>query len=189
MRAAAESSDGALLSAAGRGDGQAFTRLVERHKDALVGYLGRLTGDRERAEELAQETFVRLYEHRDRYEERGKLQGYLYRIATNLVRGEARSQARRRLLRLRFFDSNGHLEASQPASLLREELRQRVARAVIRLPLRYRVPIVLSQIEGWSYRDIGRALGCREGTVKSRVFRAKRLLEKELAPYWAGGGQ
>jgi RNA polymerase sigma-70 factor (ECF subfamily) len=74
-------------------------------------------------------------------------------------------------------------------SLLRRELHREVTAAVARLPLRYRVALVLHEIEGWTYLDIARELGCREGTVKSRVHRGRQQLKKRLEPYWNGNGE
>ena len=72
--------------------------------------------------------------------------------------------------------------------MLARELRERVAAAVVTLPLQFRVPLVLFEIEGWSYADIARQVGCREGTIKSRIHRGKRRLRAQLAPYWNHGG-
>lgn len=177
-------SDAELMAATRRGDRDAFARLVDRHKDALVGYLGRLTGCPERAQDLAQETFLRLYQRSERYEERGHLKALLYRIATNLVRSEQRRERRFRLLAPLL--GRPAAVADEGDGLLAREARSQVGRALARLPLRYRVPLVLHEIEGWSYADVARQLGCREGTVKSRVHRGRRRLKEMLAPYWAG---
>lgn len=173
------------------GDRDAFAVLVERHKDAIVRYLARLTGDRDRAEDLAQETFLRLFRSAGSYTEQGLLKAYLFRIATNLVRSEERRETRLRLLlpflggdRSRGEESPAELEAS--SGVLRRELQREVSAAVAKLPLRYRVPLVLHEIEGWSYADVARALDCREGTVKSRIHRGRQHLKARLAPYWNG---
>jgi len=168
------------------GDRDAFADLVERHKDAVVNYLARLTGDRDRAEDLAQETFLRLFRSAGGYTEQGFLRAYLYRIATNLVRSEERRERRLRLL-LPFLGTGEHAEPAGPSGLLRREMHRELASAVAQLPLRYRVPLVLHEIEGWAYADIARALGCREGTVKSRIHRGRQHLKERLAPYWNGG--
>ena len=179
--------DAELMSRVRTGDRQAFASLIDRYKHRLVNYLTALTRDRERAEELAQDTFVRLFEFRTRYEEQGQFAPYLYRIATNLMRSEDRKRRRRELL-LHAFSRNGHDEAPSPQTeLLREEAGARVAEAIQKLPLRYRSPLLLRDLEGWSYRDIASALHCREGTVKSRVHRGREQLRQLLAPYWNGG--
>ena len=184
-------SDGELMARAQTGAREAFALLVDRHKDVLVGYLTRLTGEVERAEDLAQEAFLRLYASARNYEERGQLRAYLFRIATNLLRSEERRSARWRRLRDLFAHSNGHgetgLAPSQERRLLSAEIGGRVGEAIAELPLRYRAPLVLREIEGLSYREIGGALGCREGTVKSRIHRGRRLLRDQLEPYWTGG--
>jgi RNA polymerase sigma-70 factor (ECF subfamily) len=86
----ARASDAALMAATRDGDRDAFALLVDRYKERLVAYLGRLTGSPERAEDLAQEAFLRLWQSADRYAEQGRLQGLLYSIAVNLLRSEER---------------------------------------------------------------------------------------------------
>lgn len=183
-------SDGELMAQAQAGGREAFAQLVDRHKDILVGYLTRLTGEAERAEDLAQEAFLRLFTSAGGYQERGQLRAYLFRIATNLLRSEERRSARWRRLRGLFAHSNGHgdggLAPSQERRLLAAEIGGRVGEAIAELPLRYRAPLVLREIEGLSYREICAALGCREGTVKSRIHRGRRLLRDHLEPYWMG---
>lgn len=180
-------SDAELMSRVQAGDRDAFTDLVERHKDAVVNYLTRLAGDRDRAEDLAQETFLRLFRTAADYDERGYLRAYLFRIATNLVRSEERRQRRFHLLLPFLRGGREHTEPAGPSGVLRRELHREVSAALAALPLRYRVPLVLHEIEGWAYSDIARELGCREGTVKSRIHRGRQHLKQRLEPYWKGG--
>lgn len=179
-------SDAGLMERVRGGDREAFAGLVDLHKDAVVNYLARLTGDRDRAEDLAQEAFLRLWRSAGSYVEQGYLRAFLFRIATNLVRSEERREKRFRLL-LPFLGRRDHDEPAAPSGLLLQELHREVAGAVAALPLRYRVPLVLHEIEGWSYVDIARELGCREGTVKSRIHRGRQHLRQKLEPYWQGG--
>lgn len=188
MNETAACSDSDLFQLARQGNRSAFGQLVDRHKDGLVSYLIRLTGSRSQAEDLAQEAFLRLFERGHRYAEQGRLQSYLFRIATNLVRSKARRDQRWSRLRVAFFHSNGHrTEPNQQAEVLRCELHQELNRALARLPLRYRAPIVLSYIEDKSHREIADLLGIQEGTVKSRLHRGRALLRGELEPYQMGG--
>jgi RNA polymerase sigma-70 factor (ECF subfamily) len=173
------------MAAVRGGDREAFGHLVDRHKDSLVNYLTRLTGCRERGQDLAQEAFLRLYQQAKRYDERGQLKAFLYRIATNLLRSERRRERRFRLL-VPLLGPREDPQPEGPRRILRQEARRRLAEAVAQLPLRYRVPLVLHDIEGWPYTDVARHLGCREGTVKSRIHRARRRLKDLLAPYWHG---
>ena len=178
-------------------DPDSFARLVELHKNQMVNYLTRLTGERERAEDVAQETFVRFYQNRHRYQEEGNIKAYLFRIATNLVRSEERRKKRWRILEPMFSkggrSSDGVHTADEPPSpgpqgeLLASEAHLQVTRAIAELDIHFRVPLVLREIEGLSYREIADVLDLSEGTVKSRLFRARDLLKQKLEPYWKGG--
>jgi len=180
-------SDAELMIRIQNRDRVAFAELVDRHKDGLVNYLHRLTGSRERAEENAQEAFLRLYQSASRYNEQGHLVAYLYRIATNLVRSEERKEARWRFFTAA-WSSNGHRPPPTPqAQLLQEEVKEKVSTAWGELPSTYRAPLVLRDIEGWSYQEIAEALGCCEGTVKSRINRGRGRLRQMLEPFWSRG--
>lgn len=178
--------DAQLYVQARAGDGDAFARLVNRHKHGLVNYMSRLAGSRERAEDFAQEAFLRLYEGRGNYQpERGSFRSYLYRIATNLLIGEERR--RKRWLRLlpQLHSSNGHHhEPTQHKRLVADEMHSRLHDALEHVPIPFRSALVLHHLEGWSYADIAQSLECSIGTVKSRIFRARRILHEELSPYW-----
>lgn len=178
-------SDADLIAGARSGEMTAFAEIVNRHKDALVGYLYRMVGNRERAEDVAQEAFLRLYQRSKHYQERGQLKAYLFRIATNLVRSEERKATRWDRVRQYLRPSEGG-SAPQERRLLEGELQRVLLQAITDLPIRYRAPLVLREIDGWRYRAISEALGCSEGTVKSRIHRGRRLLREQLAPYWQG---
>jgi RNA polymerase sigma-70 factor (ECF subfamily) len=182
-------SDAELMAATREGDRDAFSLLVERYKDPLVGYLARLTGCRQRAEDLAQDAFLALYQHAARYVEQGRLQGMLYRIATNRLRSQERRARRWRLIEpVLLVSRNGHGgEPAAPQRVLANEAQRELAAALAELPLAFRVPLVLHEIEGWPYADVARWLGCREGTVKSRIHRGRLRLRERLAPYFEGG--
>jgi RNA polymerase sigma-70 factor (ECF subfamily) len=183
-----DSSDGELMGRVAHGDRQAFATLVERHQRPLTAYLGRLCGSGDRAEELAQESFVRLFQAAGGYRDEGRLLPYLFRIGTNLLRSDERRRRRWRLMLPLVVNGNGHHAAPLgEAAVLRGELQQRVRRELQRLPFSYRVPLVLFEIEDWSYADIAALLGCRHGTVKSRIHRGRERLRRALLPYWREG--
>jgi RNA polymerase sigma-70 factor (ECF subfamily) len=179
--------DGALIKRIREGDEDAFAIFVDRHKDSLINYLTHLTRSRERAEEIAQDAFVRFYGSASRCRNEERLAPYLFRIATNLVVTQVRrEQTWRRIL--------PHLIAEQPKSapppdrpLLTEEIQQKVTAALEELPIKFRAPLVLFEIEEWSYEEIARAVGCRIGTVKSRISRARALMRAQLESWWIGG--
>lgn len=177
--------DASLMARVARGDRGAFARLVDRHSDGLVAYLARLTGSPERGEDLAQEALLRVFRAAESYRERGHFTAFLYRIATNLVRSEARRELRWRLLAPELGAPRPAVEEPRgPRLVARRELQRRLAVAVAALPVSLRAPLVLYEIEGWPQRDIARALGCRVGTVKSRIHRARARLREELAEAW-----
>lgn len=177
--------DAEIMARVRGGEREAFGLLVDRYKDGLVAYLARLTGSRERAEDLAQEAFLRVYRAAPRYREWGRFAAFLYRVATNLLRSEERRERRWRLLSP-VLDPGGEtpVEPGAPERVLRGEIRRRLAAAVAALPLTLRVPLVLYEIEDWPQRDIARVLSCRVGTVKSRLHRARARLREELGPVW-----
>ena len=179
--------DADLMARMGRGDAQALGLLVDRYKDAMVNYLTRLTGSRDRGEDVAQDAFLRLFQAAPRYREDGRLVAYLYRIATNLVRSDERRRRRFRLVSgLLAHSDPRHQPAAGPSRLIRLEERQLLQRSLGELPLRFRVPLVLFTVEGWTYEAIAEFLGVAPGTVKSRIHRGRERLRQRLAPYREG---
>jgi RNA polymerase sigma-70 factor (ECF subfamily) len=178
--------DAELMSRTAAGDDDAFSILVDRYKLSMVRYLTHLTGNREHAEELAQESFVRLYFNAGRYREEGKLSPFLYRIATNLVRSEKAKAKRWQLLYQMIGRAAAAPQENPQRQLLSREVSERVSAAMDQLPVHFRAALVLREIEGWSYEEIAATLGCNQGTVKSRISRGRDMLRKLLAPYWLG---
>jgi RNA polymerase sigma-70 factor, ECF subfamily len=181
--------DDALMQRAREGDDDAFGEIVDRYKDSLVNYVTHLVRSRDRAEEIAQEAFVRLYRNAAQYRAQERLGPYLFRIATNLVVTEARRAKRWTLLLPRLHASARREGASPDENLYATEIQRHVAAALEQLPLKYRVPLVMFELEEWSYDDIARALEIAPGTVKSRISRARELLRRHLAPWWTGGSE
>lgn len=178
--------DGALIQKVREGDDEAFAVFVERYKDALVNYLTHLTRCRSRAEDVAQEAFVRFYRNVDRCRQEPRLAPYLFRIATNVLASHRRRE--RRWLELVPLVSAFQWRTSIPADepLFSNEIQRKVAAALEQLPVRYRAPLVLFEIEEWPQEEIAAALGCRTGTVKSRISRGKALMRKQLEAWWIG---
>ena len=177
--------DAALMEAVRDGNHRAFEFLVERHKDALVNYLVYNTGSRARAEEIAQETFLRAYKAANRYTEQGRFAGWLFRIAINLARTDARRRSRW-LQRADQVRCHLHeVETTTPDLRVRGQQEQDAVRqALARLPALYREAVVLREIEGWTYDAIAQTLQIAVGTAKSRVHRGKALLQRDLSRFW-----
>lgn len=187
-------SDHALLAATKSGDDDAFAQLVSRYRNQITSYIYRMTSDYDGAVDLTQETFVRVYRAAERYQQSHAFSTYIYRIATNLAISELRKRKRRRLVSLTgFFQATEHAEAQefnppderplQDTELVDAERRTAVQRAISTLPERYRAPLILRDVEGKSYTDISRILGTSEGTVKSRISRARGFLREKMRAY------
>ncbi len=193
-----EKTDKSLLDAHRQGDATAFGELVRRHGDSLLGYLIRMSGSRERAEDLFQETFKRVHEkaHTFRGSPGGgqgpQFKGWLFRIATRIVFDGARKSESLKIVSLNQpADCGGEgepLEAVAVADnscnpteqVLRAERTEQVRRAIGSLPARQRAALVLAYYQQLTYREVAAALGCSEGTVKTQMYRALRTLARTL---------
>ena len=187
-------SDHALLEATRAGDEDAFAELVGRYRNQITSYIYRMTNDYEEAVDLAQETFVRLYRAAGRYQTTHAFSTYLYRIATNLAISELRKRKRRRLVSLtgllnpgdggEAVDFNPADERPlQDVNLVETERREAISRAISTLPEKYRAPLVLRDVQGKSYDEIAAILATSEGTVKSRINRARNFLRDKMHAY------
>ena len=187
-------SDHALLEATRGGDEDAFAELVARYRNQLTSYIYRMTNDYDGAVDLAQETFVRVYRAADRYQQIHAFSTYIYRIATNLAISELRKRKRRRLISLTgFFQSTDGAEDRefnppderplQDTEMMEQERRIAVQRAISTLPEKYRAPLILRDVDGRSYEEISRILDTSEGTVKSRISRARGFLREKMKAY------
>lgn len=187
-------SDHALLEATRTGDEDAFAELVGRYRNQITSYIYRMTNDYDGAVDLAQETFVRVYRAADRYQQSHAFSTYIYRIATNLAISELRKRKRRRLVSLTgFFVSSDGAEPRefnppderplQDTEMVDAERRNAVQRAISTLPEKYRAPLILRDVEGRSYEEISRILETSEGTVKSRISRARGFLREKMKAY------
>ena len=187
-------SDHALLEGTLAGDEDAFAELVARYRNQITSYIYRMTSDYDGAVDLAQETFMRVYRAAARYQTTHAFSTYIYRIATNLAISELRKRKRRRLVSLtglltsadgqepRDFDAPDE-RPLQDVSLVDFERRQFVKRAISTLPEKYRAPLVLRDVEGKSYDEIAAILSTSEGTVKSRINRARNFLRDKMRNY------
>lgn len=185
--------DHALLEATRTGDEAAFQELVNRYRNPITNFVYRMLNDYDRAVDLAQETFVRVYMSVERYQANYSFSTYIYRIASNLAITDLRQRKRRRLIPIpSFFDKEGEeMEFEIPDdrfvspddAMIEDERREAISKAIATLPDKYRVAVVLRDVEGRSYEEIGDVLGLSDGTVKSRINRARNLLKEKLREY------
>jgi RNA polymerase sigma-70 factor (ECF subfamily) len=185
-------SDEDLMARAALDDTKAFTELVRRYQTRVVHLVSRLLNDREVSEDIAQEVFVRVHLHRRNYRTGSKFSTWLFTIAANLAKNEMRRRKRRRNwssldemqetlkdASLQFADK----KANRQEDMEREQLSGVVGEAIATLPDRYRIALVLRDIEGLAYEEIGLALKIPGGTVRSRINRARLMLKRKLEPW------
>ena len=186
--------DHALLQDTLAGDEDAFAELVARYRKQITSYIYRMVNDYDTAVDLAQETFLRVYRAADRYQDTHAFSTYIYRIATNLAISELRKRKRRQLVSLTGLltspDGGEAMDFNPPDQqplqdivLVDAERRAVVQRAISTLPERYRAPLVLRDVEGKSYDEIAAILRTSEGTVKSRINRARNFLRDKMRNY------
>jgi RNA polymerase sigma-70 factor (ECF subfamily) len=168
------------------GDLGAFEALVRRHERRVFSLVFRMLGNREEAEDVTQEAFLALHRHGRRFRGEARFSTFVYRVAANAALNRRRSLGRRRAreeaLSLR-QDAGDDLPASprDPEDAASGgEIQVRVQTALLGLPKDLRVAVVLYDIEGQSYGEIARALRIPEGTVKSRIHRARVALRDRL---------
>ena len=190
--------DDELIERYRAGDEDAFTLLVRRHQQPLVNFIARYINDRDGAEDLAQETFIRIFKASRRYKPgQAHFKTWMYHIASNLCKNELRNRGRRNRYRVdSVVESDGDSKqidliedapadaASQPeVALERKELQEVIQAAIADLPEQYRVPLVLRDLQGLSYDEISETLELRSGTTKSRINRARLMLKDKLKSY------
>lgn len=184
--------DPQLAAATLAGESRAFTVLADRYHGRLVNFIHRMIGDRDRAEDLVQETFVRVHKHLHRYDQNRKFSTWAYTIAGNLAKNELRNRSRSPMvlfqtLKKNWDEDHRPLEWEDPRyrpdDLFRKrDLRAKVEEVVGGLPDHHRAVFVLRELEGKSYEEIAEITGVNLGTVKSRLNRARNAFAQMIAP-------
>ena len=183
--------DAGLLAALRAGELGAFNSLVARHQRSLINFFYHLCWDRQGAEDCAQEVFLRVYSHLNSYEPQAKFTTFLFRIARNLWIDRMRSAAvHGKPLSLeapaggegRSLQERVASRVQSPVEILaREEQQDALRRAIDQLPEEQKAVVILSEIQGMKYQDIGEILGVPVGTVKSRMHTAMEKLKDLLS--------
>jgi RNA polymerase sigma-70 factor (ECF subfamily) len=174
------------------GDEGAFVEIVRRYKSKIVSTAYRVLGDLDKAEDVAQETFIRVHRNAARYRSIAKFSTWIYTIALNVARNELRNTKRKRLVSLDAFGADADAEPStyeipdesappdQEAE--NKQLRGIFEAAIRRLPARYREVFVLRDVDDLSYEEIAEILRVPKGTVKSRINRARQRFRELVEP-------
>ena len=178
------------------GNDSAFAQLVSRYKDSITNYLNMMIGDYDMAVDLCQETFLRVYRNIHRYSNVYQFSTWIYRIATNLAIDEIRYRKRRgQVFYKNVWGNRQATEKDVPEfeitdvrrgprdEMLRKESSRVLGDAIRSLPEKYRTAFIMKEVQELPYEDIAKALSCSAGTIKSRLHRARELLQRKLERY------
>jgi RNA polymerase sigma-70 factor (ECF subfamily) len=195
--AAPAAQDLVLVARCRQGDPEAFARLVALHEHMVFNLALRLTGDPEDARDVSQDVFLQVYRMLARFEGRSTLKTWIYRIVVNQCHNRQRWWRRRRRDRsrpledltpqdeARLSDESG--EKSPYDELRRREQRREVQAALLDLSFEHRAVLLLREVEGLSVEQVAESLGLAEGTVKSRLSRAREALRRKVLERANGG--
>ncbi len=184
--------DQALVQRVQSGDQHAFELLVAKYQRRIFRLISRFVSDPATAEDIAQETFLRAYRAIGRFRGDSQFYTWLYRIAVNTAKRSASAGARGPVFQENVHSSEGEetfagseqlSTVETPEALMASrEIADAVKSALDCLPEELRTAIVLREIEGLSYEDIAQLMGCPPGTVRSRIFRAREAIARQLRP-------
>ena len=191
----AEVSDLDLVQRVQQGDRRAFDQLVLRYQHKVLKLVMRYMRNHAEAEDIAQEAFLKAYRAIHSFRGDSAFYTWIYRIAINTAKNALVSAKRRPLdydLDLQDPEQNeraGRLrdEATPESLLLTDEIRQTVDAAIGALPEDLRRAVVLREYEGLSYEEIAAVMACPVGTVRSRIFRAREAIDRQLRPVFDAG--
>jgi RNA polymerase sigma-70 factor (ECF subfamily) len=184
--------DNQLVAAHLAGDPSAFSELYDRYRDRLVHFISRKTGDRDRAEDLVQEAFIRVTRHLHRFDQSKKFSTWIYTICSNLSKNELRNRSRSPLVLFQKLTTHWEPDhrplqfedrAGRPDDQYRKRyLQEIVEQTVEELPEHHKLVFRLRELEGKSYEEIAEITGVNLGTVKSRLHRARTSFAERIEP-------
>lgn len=165
------------------GDANAFEELVLKYEKTVYNLALRMVGDRDDASDMTQEAFIKAYGSLSSFRGDSKFSVWIYRIATNVCLDFLRSKSRKQQVSLTVSDDDedAQLDIPDPSSDPEQQLMQKISMQSVEeglktLPDKQRQILVMRELGGMSYAEIGAALSLEEGTVKSRIFRARKRL-------------
>ncbi len=172
-----------IVERARNGDEDAFASLVHDYHDRLMGLLMRTVRDPLLAQELAQQTWIKVWKNLPKFNGRSSFFTWLYSIATRTALDHFRKVKRRKE-----YEYRDEIEAPRAAgsrtqpdqTMMRSELQQKIDQAMDRLPEKLRMVLILREVEGLSYNEISQVVKCREGTVMSRLYNARKRMQQNL---------
>ncbi len=182
--------DSELVKRVQQGDKSAFDILVLKYQQKVVNLISRFVSDQSECYDVAQETFIKAYRALDNFRGDSQFYTWLYRIAANTAKNHLASRSRKSPKYAVDVDDAEHYSGESMLKdnttpenlLLTEEIKQTVYAAIDKLPEDLKSAITLRELEGLSYEEIADVMDCPIGTVRSRIFRARDAIDKELRP-------
>jgi len=161
------------------GEESVFGELLKRHKDKVRNIIYITLTNSDLVDDIAQEVFITVYRNLKNFRFESQFTTWIYRITINKCKDHLRKKNIRRI----FLPLNDEVEEPVFESINEDsDIKQIVRDAIAALPDKLRIPLVLKDIEGFSYQEIAESMDCEIGTVKSRIFRAREALKKLLQP-------
>ncbi len=178
-------SDKELILRFQQGDELAYVELVNRYRDRLMNFIYRYVGTRQEAEDIVQDTFVKLFQKKDYYRPISEFSTWIFTIASNLAKTELRKRKRRKVsylsqLGMEEKDFDIPVEDTTDEEMVGEFTESQIQNAIQSLQLHFRTALILRDIEELSYEEISKILDVPLGTIKSRINRARLQLQEML---------
>lgn len=183
-----------LVELSREGDAEAFAALVNKYRGKVYNLAFGLTQNREIADDLAQEAFIKAYFGLPKFKFRSEFGTWLYRITINLIKDYLRKKERMRKFLTADIKENPFLQEDEAKrrekETIEEERRKFVHKFIRSLPEKYQAILSLRDLRGFSYQEIAKILKISPGTVDSRLHRARKMLRKKIEPFLRqkGGG-
>jgi len=182
-----QKSDDSLIMLFQSGEKNAFRFLLERYQEKVRNLIFSIFNEPDIVDDLAQEVFIKAYEALHNFRFESSFYTWLYRIAVNRSRDEMRRRKVKRFFTFQAVESTSKLKVENllTTTFDDENMREVIENALKKLPEKYRMPIILKDIDGLSYDEISEVLKCEVGTVKSRLSRGRTMLREILKPLFA----
>lgn len=185
-----QESDQQLVERVQKGDKAAFDLLVIKYQHRILGLVGSYVNDYQEVQDVAQEAFIKAYRAIDKFRGDSSFYTWLYRIAVNTAKNHLVSKGRKLpesdidVHDADFLDTASSLRVvdTPERNLYRDEIERVIHDAIRRLPDELRTAVMLREFDGLSYDEIAHVMDCPVGTVRSRIFRAREAIDREIEP-------
>ncbi|MFW6124140.1 MAG: RNA polymerase sigma factor [Acidobacteriota bacterium] len=172
--------DKELILLVQQGDEEAFEEIMRNYKNKIVNFIYNLTGDYEKAVEISQETFIKVYLKAKKYKPKAPLSSWIFTIASNLAKTELKKMNKQRYIPIENVYNHNQEGLSERDDLEKKEMTEKIKRALGHLHRKYRIPLVLKDIEGFSQEEIAEILKKPVGTIKAQISRGRKYLKQEI---------